>query len=212
VPEASLQVENGVTSTSQVHATLLSICQSLVRLGVGHSTEIRIGLPSYAQSFSGGAGATDISVGLKRQLGPLAGFDVSLIVAASLPTGTSTQTSHRVDPFVKVPWSHDLGEGWSIGGMSSFFWPTENGRRNMTWEPTLVLEREFSQSTYAFAEYGGDYPQHGGTRQTAHFGIAYKIGLKNQIDFHTGFGLTPSTPRRFFAVGYSFRIDNLWTN
>ena len=32
---------------------------------------------------------------------------------------------------------------------------------------------------------------------------------KNQIDFHFGFGLSPATPDRFFAVGYSFRIDRL---
>ncbi len=29
----------------------------------------------------------------------------------------------------------------------------------LTWEPTFVLERELSRAAYAFAEYGGDYPQ-----------------------------------------------------
>ena len=94
--------------------------------------------------------------------------------------------------------------------MQSVFWLTEDGRRNLTWEPTFVLERELSRSAYAFAEYGGDYPQRGGARQTAHFGAAYKIGSNNQVDFHFGFGLSPATPDRFFAVGYSFRIDRLW--
>jgi hypothetical protein len=41
-------------------------------------------------------------------------------------------------------------------------------------------------------------------------GTAHKITPKNQIDFHFGFGLSRATPGRFLAVGYSFRIDNLW--
>lgn len=33
---------------------------------------------------------------------------------------------------------------------------------------------------------------------------------RQQIDFHFGFGLSHTAPRRFFAVGYSFRIDGAW--
>jgi hypothetical protein len=201
VPTASLQAENGATWTGGRHATGLNICQSLLRLGVGQDTELRLALPSRFEGFS---------LGLKRQFGPVRGFDVSLIVAVSLPVGSTAQYSHRVDPFLKIPWSREVGHGWSIGGMQSVFWLTEDGRRNLTWEPTFVLEREVSRSAYAFAEYGGEYPQRGGSMQTAHFGAAYKIGSNNQVDFHFGFGLSRVTPDRFFAVGYSFRIDRLW--
>ena len=192
VPTASLQAENGATWTGGRHATGLDICQSLLRFGVGHATELRVSLPS---RFEG------ISLGLKRQLGPVRGFDVSVIAAVSL---------RALDPFLKVPWSREIGHGWSIGGMQSVFWLTENGRRHLTFEPTFVLERELSRPAYVFAEYGADYRQRGGSRQTAHFGAAYRIGSKNQVDFHFGFGLSPMTPDRFVAVGYSFRIDRLW--
>jgi len=192
VPTASLQAENGATWTSGHHATGLGICQSLLRLGVGQGVELRVALPS---RFEG------LSLGLKRRLGPIHGFDVSVIAAVSF---------HALDPFLKVPWSRDIGHGWSIGGMQSVFWLTENGRRHLTFEPTFVLERELSRPAYVFAEYGADYPQRGGSKQTAHFGAAYRIGSKNQVDFHFGFGLSPTTPDRFFAVGYSFRIDRLW--
>src|SRR5205823_10116178 len=113
----------------------------------------------------------DLSIGFKRQIGPLpGGFDVSVIVAASLPTGSSSQTSHRIDPFLKIPWSRELGHGWSIGGMASLFWLTEEGRRNLTWEPTGVLERQITKPLDAFVEYGSDYPRHGDSKQTIHFG------------------------------------------
>jgi hypothetical protein len=39
--------------------------------------------------------------------------------------------------------------------------------------------------------------------EVAHCGTAYKITPKTQVDFHFGFGLSPATPGRFFAVGYS---------
>ena len=214
VPKASLQVENGITWTNNRSNSALAICQTLLRLGIRDHTELRLVLPAYVQSISGAhdsSGISDIAVGFKRQLGPLpGGIDVSLIVATSLPTGGSVQTTHRADPFFKIPWSRELGEGWSIGGMASLFWPTEEGRRNLTWEPTFVVEREITRSLDAFIEYGGDYPQRGGSRQIIHFGTAYRINSTNQLDFHFGFGLSPATPRNFFAAGYSFRVDRLW--
>src|SRR5260370_24881858 len=75
VPTASLQAENGATWTGGRHATGLDICQSLLRLGVGQGVELRLSLPS---RFEG------VSLGLKRQLGPVRGFDPSLLPARSL--------------------------------------------------------------------------------------------------------------------------------
>ena len=214
VPKASLQAENGLTWTSDHLDNLVALCQTLLRLGLSDRTELRLSLPSYSQSFSrtrDSSGFTDLSIGFKRQLGPLpGGFDLSLIVATSVPSGTADKTTHRLDPFLKVPWSRELGNGWSVGGMASIFWPTEGSRRNLTWEPTFVLQRDLGRSLDIFAEYGGDYSQHGGARQTIHFGTAYRINSTNQVDFHFGFGLSSSTPQRFFAAGYSFRVDRLW--
>ena len=214
VPKASLQAENGLTWTNDRLNNLVTLCQTLLRLGVSDRTELRLTLPSYSLGFSrglGSSGVTDISIGFKQQLGPLpGGFDLSLIVATSVPSGSAHRTTHRLDPFLKVPWSRELGNGWSIGGMASIFLPTEQSKRNLILEPTFVLQRDLSRSLDVFAEYGGDYPQHAGARQTIHFGTAYRINSTNQIDFHFGFGLSSATPQRFFAIGYSFRIDRLW--
>ena len=215
VPKASLQAENGLTWTNDHLDNLVALCQTLLRLGLSDRTELRLTLPSYSLGMSrglGSSGVSDISVGFKQQLGPLpGGFDLSLIVATSVPSGARDKTTHRLDPFLKVPWSRELGNGWSIGGMASIFWPTEDGKRNLTWEPTFVIQRDLSRALDVFAEYGGDYPQHGGARQTIHFGTAYRINSTNQLDFHFGFGLSPATPQRFFAAGYSFLIDRLWS-
>lgn len=214
VPKGSLQFENGLTWTSDHGQTTLDLSETLVRFGVSDRTELRIVVPNYLDGLTGpttASGFGDVAVGVKQQLGPLpAGFDLSVIAAVSLPTGADRISSHGFDPFIKFPWSKDLKAGWSFGGMESLFWYTEDRRRNLTGESTFYIEKQLTKPWDAFAEYGGDFAQWGGSKEVAHFGTAYKITPKNQIDFHFGFGFTHATPGRFFGLGYSFRLDNLW--
>jgi hypothetical protein len=214
VPKASLQFENGLTWTDDHGQKALDLSETLVRVGLLNRTELRLVIPNYLGGLSGVAptsGFGDVAVGMKQQLGPLPGeMDLSVIVAVSLPVGADRISSHGYDPFIKFPWSRDLKKGWSIGGMQSLFWYTENRERNLTWEPTFYLERQLTKPWDAFAEYGGDFAQRGASKEVAHFGTAYRINAKNQIDFHFGFGLSHATPSRFFSVGYSFRLDKMW--
>jgi hypothetical protein len=214
VPKGSLQFENGLTRTSDHGQATLDLSETLVRFGVVDRTELRVVVPNYITGLTGPTSASgfgDVAVGLKQQLGPqLSEVDLAVIIAISLPTGADRITSHGFDPFIKFPWSKDFSEGWSFGGMESMFWYTQDRRRNLTGESTLYIEKQITKPWDAFAEYGGDFAQRGGLREVAHFGTAYKVTPKNQIDFHFGFGLSHATPGRFFAVGYSFRIDDPW--
>jgi outer membrane putative beta-barrel porin/alpha-amylase len=193
---------------------MLDATETLIRLGISTGAELRIVAPNYLGGSSKNgtaAGFGDTALGFKLQLGPLPGdVGLSVIIALSLPTGSKSVSSHGFDPFIKFPLSKELRRGWSIGGMQSLFWSTQEGGRNLTWEPTFYLEREIARPLVAFAEYSADVPRLGGLRQLAHFGTAYKIRAKQQIDFHFGFGLSRATPDHFFALGYSFRVDSLW--
>ena len=210
VPVASLQFENGFTWTSEHGTQSGDVPETLVRLGLLKRTEFRFVAPNY---LLGGlaSGFGDLAIGMKQQLGPLpGGFDLSVIAAVSLPTGSRGFTSGGYDPFVKFPWSKDLASGWSVGGMQSLFWNTEGGRRNGVWEPTFYLEKQITEPLEAFMEYAGDYAQRGEPKQLLHFGAAYRLSGLHQVDFHFGFGLSRGTPNHFFAVGYSVRFDKLW--
>jgi hypothetical protein len=213
VPKGSLQVENGITWTSDHGTRTYDVSETLVRVGVATRTEIRIVTPNYLGGFSGpdlATGFGDIALGMKQQLGPLpGGLDLSVIVAVCLPTGAARVSSHGFDPFIKFPWSKELRAGWSVGGMQSAFWYTQDGGRNLTWESTLYIEKTITKPWDAFVEYAGDFAQRGGSKQIAHIGTAYRITPRQQVDFHFGFGLSHDAPNRFFAVGYSFRIDKL---
>jgi hypothetical protein len=211
VLKGSLQVENGATWTSDHGSQSFDLSESLMRFGVSTRTEVRIGVPNFLGAISGpdsASGFGDIALGMKQQIGPLpGGFDLSVIIALSLPTGADRISSHGYDPYIKFPWSKELRDGWSIGGMQSLFWNTNSGKRNSVWEPTFYVEKEITKPWDVFAEYAGDFAQRGRSKQIAHLGAAYRIASRQQIDLHFGLGVSPAAPRHFFAVGYSFRID-----
>ena len=212
VPKGSLQLENGVTWTTDQGNQSVDYSETLVRFGVSTRTELRLVIPNYLKDVTGSnaSGFDDIAVGVKQQLGPLWGhFDLAVIAALSLPTGADRISSHGFDPFIKLPWSMDFAKGWSVGGMQSFFWNTNAGRRNLVWEPTLMVEKEISDPWSVFVEYVGDFALKGSSKQIAHFGTTYRITPKQQVDFHFGFGVAHAPPDHFLAVGYSIRLDGL---
>jgi Putative MetA-pathway of phenol degradation len=213
LPKDSLQIENGFTQTSDHGMGTLDLSESLLRYGLADRTELRFDVPNLFFRYAGGQpapGLSDFSFGIKQQLGPLPGnFDVAVIAALSFPTGAKNESSHGFDPFIKLPWSRPLTKTWSFGGMFSGFWETVDYRHRFLWEPTFYLERELTKKTDAFVEFAGDYFAHGSTKEFIHFGTAYRFTATSQLDFHFGFGLTEATPDRFFAAGYSFRVDRL---
>ena len=211
VPRGSLLGENGATFTRDHHTRAIDATQSMLRLGVASRTELRLGIPEYLANFDKGrSGFGDISAGFKQQLGPLPGdFDLSVIMAVSLPTGARGVSSGGYDPSIKFPWSRELTGPWSVGGMFSLFWLTEEGRRNLTGQPTFYVERQITKAADVFVEYAADYPEHGAPRPIFHTGAAYRITPTNQIDLHIGLGLTRAAPDFFIGIGYSFRIDHV---
>jgi hypothetical protein len=94
-----------------------------------------------------------------------------------------------------------------MGGVQSLFWNTRYGRQNLTREPTFNFDKEITDRWSVFVEYAGDFLRLSGSQQSAHFGTAYRIPRKQQIDSHFGFGLSPSSLGRFFGIGYSIRLD-----
>ena len=207
VPLGGLQFENGMLGTDQEGNWVLDFPESLIRYGLFGKTELRFYVPDYSHNFAAGAAASsgfgDLAFGLKQQLGPVGGFDVSAIFFLSVPTGASGVSSHGYDPALQVPWTRKLSANWTAGGQLAFYWPTQGGSRNFTSETAFFLDRQLTKPWDAFVEYAGDFPEHGGTRQQIHFGTAYKITPHQQLDFHFAFGLTGSAPKGYVGVGYS---------
>jgi hypothetical protein len=169
-------------------------------------TELRLIVPDYFCNVGLSSGFGDLAIGAKQQIGPIHGFDVSLILSLSLPTGAKAITSHGYDPFVQLPWSRALSRNWTAAGMLSVYWPTEEGRRKMTGEVTFLIDRRLRKPWDAFVEYAGDFPEERGPRHLLHFGTAYRPSPRQQLDFHVGVGLSSAAVDRFIGIGYSFRL------
>ncbi|MGO4884619.1 MAG: transporter [Bryobacteraceae bacterium] len=206
VPVGSLQFENGFTEAASQGIETLDASETLLRFGVAAKTELRFTAPDYYGRIAASGGFGDLAIGVKQQLGPAAGFDVSLIGTLSMPTGARAISSHGYDPSLQLPWSRSISSNWTVAGMLSLYWPTQNGRRDLTGESTLLFDRQLTKRWDAFAEYAGDFAQEGGPRHLAHIGTAYKVTPQQQLDFHFGAGLSARAVDHFIGVGYSCRI------
>jgi Putative MetA-pathway of phenol degradation len=209
VPPGSLQVENGFLETGAQGQSVVDAPESLVRFGLAKTTEVRFTVPDYFHNLTsnGGSGFGDFAIGVKQQLGPTHGFDVSVIAFLSFPTGANGVSSGGYDPGLQVPWSRSLSANWTAAGMFSVYWPTQGRTRNVTGEGTLLFDRQLTKPWDAFVEYAGDFPEVGGPRHLLHFGTAVKIAKQQQIDFHVGVGLSSAAVDHIVGVGYSFRFQ-----
>jgi hypothetical protein len=215
VPAGSLQVENGFLETGGHGQSVVDAPESLVCFGLAKTTELRFTVPDYFDNVTtshGGSGFGDFAIGVKQQLGPMHGFDVSVIAFLSLPTGANGVSSGGYDPGLQVPWSRALSANWTAAGMLSVYWPTQyqssqGHKRNVTGEATYLFDRQLTKPWDAFVEYAGDFPEVGGPRHLLHFGTALKIARQQQIDIHVGVGLSSAAVDHIVGVGYSFRTQ-----
>ena len=210
VPLRAFQFENGILFTSAQGQNSFDGSETSLRIGIANNTELRLSVPDYYRNIPGITGAVsgfgDLTIGVKRQLGPAAGFDVSLIAFVSLPTGAAAVSSHGYDPGLQLPWSRKLSDNWTAAGQLAVYWPTQGDQRTLTGESTFLLDRQLTKPMDGFIEYAGDFPQRGGPRHLLHFGASYKIATQQQVDIHVGVGLSAAAIDHFVGVGYSFRL------
>jgi hypothetical protein len=211
VPRGSFQIENGLLITGSQGQRSVDGPETSMRFGVASTTELRFSAPDYYRDALSVAGAVsgfgDVTIGMKQQLGPTpGGFDISVIVFLSIPTGAHALSSHGYDPGLQLPWSRKLSANWSAAGQFAVYWPTQVDARNLTGESTFLLDRQLAKPLDAFIEYAGDFPQRGGPRHLLHFGASYKITPRQQLDLHYGIGLSSAAIDHFIGIGYSFRF------
>jgi Putative MetA-pathway of phenol degradation len=213
VPAGSLQNENGVNLTARASARIADGTNSRLRLGVAPCLELLLDLPTYVGRLRGQAssGFSNAAPAVKWQLSPLPGdIELSVTAGIGLPTGTTRVTGPGAQPYLQLPWSRELGDGWSVSGMvTAFFFPSEPKTKRTT-EPTLVLEKALGERADVFIEYVGEYPAHAGPSHLFNSGGVYRLTPTQQIDFHAGFGLNDAAPSYVFGIGYSIRFDGLF--
>lgn len=212
VPNRVFQAENGVLDTGNQGGRTIDFPETLIRIGIVSGTELRFTTPDYylgsPASTGPPSGFGDLVFGIKQQIISVqGGFEIAAVVSLSFPTGADLISSHGYDPSFQAPWSHPLSSNWTAEGMLSVDVPTQNGSHHVIGESTLVLDRQLTKAWDAFTEYVGDFPQSGAPRHLLHFGTAYKITPRRQLDLHVGVGLSAAAVHHFIGLGYSFRFS-----
>jgi len=216
VPVGSFQSENGVNVSARDGGQTVDGTNSRWRFGIAPCLEFLVDLPTYFQNIRspGSSGFSDVAPAIKWQVSPIPGkVDLSLTFGVALPTGAAEIAGRGgVQPYLQMPWSWELHDGWGLSGMlTEFFRPSDLTAKGIT-ETTFVIEKKITERASLFVEYVGDYPANAGPSQLLNSGGVYRLSPIQQVDFHVAFGLNHNAPSYIFGVGYSFRIDGLFAD
>jgi hypothetical protein len=213
VPTGSLQSENGVNFSTKDSARIVDGTNTRWRLGVAPCLELLLDMPTYFATLRGpgNSGFSDVAPAVKWQISPVPGkVDLSLVFGAALPTGTVDIAGRGAQPYLQMPWSWELYDGWGLSGMlTEFFRPSEPVTKRVT-ETAFSIERKLTERSSLFVEYVGDYPENAGPSQLLNSGGVYRLSPTQQVDFHVAFGLNHNAPSYIVGLGYSFRLDGLF--
>jgi hypothetical protein len=213
VPVGSLQSENGVNFSTRDGGRTIDATNTRWRLGVAPCLELLLDVPTYFANVRapGSSGFSDVAPGIKWQVSPVPGkFDLSLVFGVALPTGAVDIAGRGAQPYLQMPWSWELHDGWGLSGMlTEFFRPAELTTKRIT-QATFVIEKKVTERASLFVEYVGDYPENAGPSQLLNSGGLYRLTPTQQIDFHVAFGLNHNAPNYIVGLGYSFRFDGLF--
>lgn len=222
-----VQVETGVLFTrDEEGAAEVEVVEgpgTLVRIGLGGRTEIRLGWDGWVRQemrFGGGGeatvdGAGDAELGAKVRLrdeaGPLP--EAALLVGVSLPWGDEELTSDRYDPSILLSLAHTLSERLALGYNAGVAWssaPGEGGAvetsSHLAWSAALGIG--LTERLGAFAELFGEEPidAPGSSAVSADGGFTWLLRPNLQLDLFAGAGLTDDAPDWLAGAGLSLRL------
>ncbi|HLE82947.1 MAG TPA: transporter [Thermoanaerobaculia bacterium] len=227
VPPGYVQVETGVLfSRDEAGGEETETVEgpgTLVRIGLGSRTELRLGWDGWvreerelagARGGSRADGPADAEVGAKMKLRDEAGrlAEAALLVGVSLPIGDDELTSDRLDPSLLLALAHTLSERLSLGYNAGVVWSSEVGDQGVreTYSHlvyTGALGVGLTDRLGAFAELFGEEPLDapGGSVVSADGGFTWLLRPKLQLDAYAGAGLTEEAPDWFAGAGLSLR-------
>lgn len=198
---------------------------TLVRIGLGGRTELRLGWGGWVREEVDGAGprggtitvdgAADAEVGAKVRLRNEAGRlpEAALLVGVSVPVGDEELTSDRYDPSILLSLAHTLSERLALGYNAGVAWSSAPGETGATETSShlvysAALGLGLGERLGAFAELFGEEPidAPGSSAVSLDGGFTYLLRPNLQLDLFAGAGLTDDAPDWFAGAGVSFRL------
>jgi len=95
--------------------------------------------------------------------------------------------------------------------LTEFFRPSDPTSKRIT-ETTFAVEKKLTERFSLFTEYVGDYPEGAVPSQLWNSGGLYQLSRTQQVDFHVALGLNHNSPNYIIGIGYSLRLDGLFSD
>jgi hypothetical protein len=193
----------------------------LIRVGLAHRLEGRLGFDGWTRRESAGAGGSgsesgvgDLALQFKyrfldaRALVPQA----AVIAGVTLPTGQSGFSAERVDPSVRLAFSHELSERVGLGYNAGVQWVSEAGPLGPVTVAsgvyTAVVGLAVAPRVGAFAEVFGEVTLET-PRVASHSvdgGFTFLLADNLQLDVSAGRGISEAAEDWFVSAGISVRL------
>jgi hypothetical protein len=222
VGKGRFQLETSVQWERDRHAdpqTRTLSTPTLLRIGIGESTELRIETDGRNLVRTSGegtvAGYADTALGLKWHLADQQGEgfgapSLGVLLHADLPSGSSNFRGHGVRPSLRLAAEWDLAGGYSFGVMPGMAQERDDdGRRYGYGILAATFGKEFNERVRGFVELAA--PQiaragHGGTQASFDTGLTYLVNKDVQVDVALTHGLNRRTPDLSLGLGLSIRL------
>jgi hypothetical protein len=223
------QLEIGYTFTldrdGETRARTHTAPEFLLRLGVLHKLELRLGWEGYGWSETSGIeqtragrsvrrnrwdqGASDLSVGVKYKFAEQEGTSphMGVIAGLTVPSGSDGSSGGDVEPEVVFLWAFDVDDRWSIAGNAGIAIPRGEGNRFTQGKASLSLACSVSDRVGLYTEYFGLYPssEHEDAAHSVNGGVTYLVSDNFQLDARVGAGLNEEADDFFAGVGFAYR-------
>ncbi len=217
VAPGRFQLEAGYTFTRRGDDKQHALGELLLRVGLWHQIELRLGGNSYVwlDSPDGDAdGFEDLSLGVKIKLVDgskrleLTRPTVGVIVATTLPTGDDVLGEDEPQPEFILAMAWDLSERFSLGSNLNYAYASEDDDRFHQFSGSLALGYKLTEKWGAYIEYFGFVPASDDGPNASFFdgGLTYLVTNDLQLDARVGVGVfNADSPDYFTGVGVSWR-------
>jgi len=155
-----VQLELGYSQAHQQSRTRHAIGETLLRVGLGASTEARLGISSYTQTVNAGAvtaeGMGDAFVALKHRFARPAGLrpSTSVMLSSTLPTGAGSIGAGAAQPEVSVSAEWALSQRFRLLAMGNQRSAVTAGNRYGQTMLTTALRASLAPALVVQADYG----------------------------------------------------------
>ncbi len=219
VGKGRVQLETSVQWERDRHAdprTRTVSTPTLLRIGVGDSTELRIETDGRSVTRGATAGYADSALGLKWHLADQQGEtlegrpSLGVLLHAELPSGSRSLRGHGVRPTLRLSAEWDLADGYSLGVMPGLGQDSDDaGHRYGYGILAATLGKALNERMRGYVELAA--PQiargkHGGAQASFDTGVTYLVNKDCQLDLSLTRGLNRRTPDLSLAFGLSVRI------